>query len=194
VSLPHAALDLDLPALSKADDDRFMTEYERRVLVALLYWIKAKTVIEIGVQRGHCARVLLDHVPTIRWYLGIDVEPGYKTGLSVQQTEVPDVAGDLVLQERRFRLKKLRHGSFDLTELPSCDVVLIDGDHGASAVSHDSHLAFKCVRPGGLILWHDYWPPFANDVVVTLEKFRGAGRDIQHIADTWLAIEVQKAI
>ena len=54
----------DLPALSKAPDDYFAMEHERRVWVALLNAMRAKTVIEIGVQEGHAAKLALEYVPT----------------------------------------------------------------------------------------------------------------------------------
>lgn len=37
-----------------------------------------------------------------------------------------------------------------------CDLVFVDGSHARSYVESDSRKALRLVRPGGLILWHDY--------------------------------------
>ena len=40
----------------------------------------------------------------------------------------------------------------------ACDVVFVDGAHAYSYVVSDSAKALDMVRPGGLVLWHDYSP------------------------------------
>ncbi|HEU5219741.1 MAG TPA: class I SAM-dependent methyltransferase [Gemmatimonadales bacterium] len=40
----------------------------------------------------------------------------------------------------------------------SCDVVFVDGSHAHSYVVSDTAKALRMVRPGGLVLWHDYSP------------------------------------
>jgi len=40
-----------------------------------------------------------------------------------------------------------------------CDVVFVDGSHAYSYVVSDSEKALELVRPGGLVLWHDYAGP-----------------------------------
>ena len=37
-----------------------------------------------------------------------------------------------------------------------CDLVFVDGSHALSYVLSDSRKALRLVRPGGLVLWHDY--------------------------------------
>jgi predicted O-methyltransferase YrrM len=175
-----------------AGTDGFMTHRERETLVALLEFVRAQTVVEIGVQLGQCARIMLDRVPTIEAYVGVDVLPGYVTPVPEQQTECPqDRVGELVLMDPRFQLITKRNGSLDLKagDLPSCDVMVIDGDHSAAGVSYDTELAASVVRSGGLIVWHDYWPPFQNGVVEVLNALWERGCPIRHIEDTWLAME-----
>ena len=41
----------------------------------------------------------------------------------------------------------------------SCDLVFVDGSHAYSYVVSDSEKALELVRPGGLVLWHDYAGP-----------------------------------
>jgi predicted O-methyltransferase YrrM len=50
--------------------------------------------------------------------------------------------------------------SFDETPLVGvCDLVFIDGSHARSYVMSDSEKALRMIRPGGIILWHDYRGP-----------------------------------
>lgn len=37
-----------------------------------------------------------------------------------------------------------------------CDLVFVDGSHAKSYVLSDSKKALRLVKPGGLVLWHDY--------------------------------------
>lgn len=37
-----------------------------------------------------------------------------------------------------------------------CEVVFVDGSHARSYVASDSRKALRLVKPGGLVLWHDY--------------------------------------
>jgi predicted O-methyltransferase YrrM len=47
--------------------------------------------------------------------------------------------------------------SFDETPyLEACDLIFVDGSHAYSYVVSDSRKALRMVKPGGVILWHDY--------------------------------------
>jgi hypothetical protein len=47
--------------------------------------------------------------------------------------------------------------AFDETPyLGKCDVVFVDGSHAYSYVMSDSEKALRMVKPGGIVLWHDY--------------------------------------
>jgi predicted O-methyltransferase YrrM len=37
-----------------------------------------------------------------------------------------------------------------------CDIVFVDGSHAFSYVASDSAKALRMVKPGGVVLWHDY--------------------------------------
>ena len=40
-----------------------------------------------------------------------------------------------------------------------CDLVFVDGSHAHSYVESDSKKALRMVKPGGVVLWHDYRGP-----------------------------------
>lgn len=47
--------------------------------------------------------------------------------------------------------------AFDETDWAGrCDVVFVDGSHAYSYVESDSAKAMRMVKPGGVVLWHDY--------------------------------------
>lgn len=65
------------------------------------------------------------------------------------------------------------------------DLVFIDADHSYSSVMSDSKRAFEMVRPGGLVIWHDYLT--IDDVtraIVELSKTK----DLKSIRGTSLAM------
>ena len=40
-----------------------------------------------------------------------------------------------------------------------CDLIFVDGSHARSYVESDSQKALQMVKPGGIVLWHDYRGP-----------------------------------
>jgi hypothetical protein len=63
--------------------------------------------------------------------------------------------------EAEARIVQLLGDSKAFDERPfagQCDVVFVDGSHAYSYVTSDSAKALAMVRPGGLVLWHDYSP------------------------------------
>jgi predicted O-methyltransferase YrrM len=162
----------------------YMQEGEQDVIVALLNSVEPRTVVEIGVNVGLTASALLREVKTIEVYFGIDVSADYRFELPAQQRERPAEPGHLVKHDPRFRLL-LR----DLDEMPDeADAVFIDGDHGERSVRQDSLWAARIVKPGGMIIWHDYGNPTV-EVTPVLDQLRDEGRNLYHVSRTWLAFE-----
>jgi predicted O-methyltransferase YrrM len=95
---------------------------------------------------------------------------------------------DAIVHER-VELIVTEKGSYGIDALPPCDAVFIDGDHGRKGVENDSKLAYAAVRPGGVIIWHDYHDLGTVDVREVLHELRAEGHDIQHAEGTWIAFE-----
>ncbi len=170
---------------------RWFNDGEIEMLLWLVARVQPKAVLEFGVHEGMTARALLDNIKSIKSYQGIDAKPGYRPGCHVQRYEVPQHAGRLVNGDPRFELVLRPRGSLDLkaSDLKPCDVAFIDGDHSAVAVIHDTELATALVRPGGLIIWHDYHDRRTVDVRDVLDDMYAKGRPLQRIDNTWLAFE-----
>lgn len=173
-------------------EKRYMNPGELEVLVALIASVRPKAVAEFGVNEGRTARAILDNVPGIEAYEGWDVLPGYKFTCEVQANEVPAKPGWLAADDPRFRLHLSSGGTRDLvgtTLAPLFDAIFIDGDHSRAAVENDTALARAMVRPGGMIIWHDYHDRGNVDVRDVLDEMHAAGDEIYHVEGTWLAFQ-----
>ncbi len=172
-------------------EKRYMNPGELEVLVALIDEVSPLVVAEFGVNEGRTARVILDHVPGIEEYHGYDVLPGYAYACQVQAAETPTKPGWLAAEDARFTLHLSARGTFDLAspDEPWADVVFIDGDHSRAAVENDTALARAMVRPGGIIIWHDYHDRGNVDVRDVLDEMHAAGDEIYHVEGTWLAFQ-----
>lgn len=152
--------------------------------------VQPKGVLEFGVNVGRTAHAILEHVPSIERYEGVDVPPGYVTAAKVQRGEVPIIAGEMVLHDPRFKLLLSPNGSHDLTpnDLSPCNAAFIDGDHSMRGVLHDTMLASTLVRPGGIIIWHDYHDLGTVDVRDALHALHYERPDMQlrHVEGTWI--------
>jgi predicted O-methyltransferase YrrM len=161
-------------------------------LIALIRTVQhPRHVIEFGVNVGRTAKAIMDNVPGIERYTGIDVPLDYVPTLALQLDNAVPNPGEMVLDNPRFCLIVKPRGSLDLTvaDLEPCDVAFIDGDHGRAAVLHDTMLARALVRPGGIIIWHDYHDLGNVDVRAVLDEMHQAGDAISRVENSWLAFE-----
>jgi predicted O-methyltransferase YrrM len=84
------------------------------------------------------------------------------------------------------------------------DTILIDGGHQEEIVLSDSHKAFRLVRPGGLILWHDFCPnpdayrtcPAVRGVAHAIHAMEGRlselCSDLFWVRPSWILVGVRK--
>lgn len=168
----------------------YLSDAERRVLVALARHVRARTVIEFGVQDGQTARCIWDGCGSVRTYVGIDLPLGEAPALASQATEVAAVPGAAVADRKGFRL--LRTNSRDLTppDLPMADLIFIDGGHDFGTVAHDTTLADAKIRPGGVIVWHDYNAIPGIEVRRLIdERNQTRGDRATLVAATWLVFQ-----
>ena len=134
-------------------------ERDRSVLIALSRHLQPKIILEIGVQWGWLAKVLLHESSWIEHYIGVDILPDTAPELGIQKIELPrEDVGVEAKGDKRFELKVFPKGSHELTadNMDPADFIFIDGDHSYYGVLQDSRLALDLIRPGGVIVWHDY--------------------------------------
>jgi predicted O-methyltransferase YrrM len=164
---------------------RYLGATECSILIELVKSVNPKVMIEFGCNQGITAQRVLDNVPTLQKYIGVDVQSDFPTTLQCQLTEVPQNAGCYVDDKRFFiLLRPTQHLEAD--ELEPCDAVFIDGDHSFYAVTHESEMAMQLVRTGGIVVWHDFQNP-AVEVTAALLKLEAQGWPIVSVRNSWLA-------
>lgn len=186
--VPQSQLDvrpIDWSGLTR----RFMNDGELEVLIALVRSVNPRGVLEFGVNEGRTAKAILQNVPGIERYQGVDVLPGYVPAMAVQRREVPVKPGHMAKDDLRFELILRPRGSLDLVseDVQPADAIFIDGDHGWKGVLNDTALATKLVRPGGIVIWHDYHDQGTVDVRDVLEIMARHTGGFSHVEGTWLA-------
>lgn len=121
-------------------------------------------ILEVGSWEGGSAIFFLNFFPSSN-VTCIDTFAGSPTGLD--RNAFLETAPE---SERRFdantaafgsRVRKIKGRSVReldrlVEETESFDLIYIDGDHTRDAVLIDSLLAWKLLRPGGVLIWDDY--------------------------------------
>jgi predicted O-methyltransferase YrrM len=165
----------------------YLGQTETSILIDLVSAVKPKVMIEFGCNVGITAKRVLENVPTLTRYIGIDVAETHIPTLRCQLDEVPQRAGLYAAEDERFFLLTSPSIRLNRYHLESCDAVFIDGDHSLNAVIHESKLARQLTRPGGIIVWHDYGNP-AVEVTAALDRLHSTGAwPIRSVNNSWLA-------
>jgi predicted O-methyltransferase YrrM len=134
-------------------------------LLELCALLKPQRVFEIGTSTGRRTALLAMNVPEGAKIFTLDLPPG---------AAAPEHASDLHLIEASATELGLHfrdtawnehtifqlHGdsaTFDYSlHEDGIDLAIIDGSHTYEYVCSDSFHAFKMIRAGGVLLWHDY--------------------------------------
>jgi len=167
---------------------------DRRALLALARHVQPTTVIEFGVQAGTTARLLLDEIPRIRKYIGIDLPADELPALEGQNPEVPAVPGRLVFDHPAFTLLQARSETLKPKQLPKADLIYIDGGHDQATVRADTLLALDRIKPNGIIVWHDYHNHSVQVTQAIDNINQTTGDHICLIDGTWIVFLLASAI
>ena len=172
------------PKLLKGPFSYYLNVHETSILADLFESVKPKVVVEFGCNVGITAKRLLDNVPSIERYVGIDIPSDHAPTLACQASEVPAHPGCYVTDPRFWLLIAEHELTHD--DLEPADAVFIDGDHSFDGVMHDSRLARELIRSPGIIVWHDWQNP-GVEVTPALDRLSEEGWPIVGIEGSWLA-------
>lgn len=125
--------------------------------------LPARSIIaEIGVHRGYFAVSILEHWP-VRHYYGVDrwaKATEYHDPLSNDDHEANYRETQHNLRGHRARVTLIRGASLEVAatdrSIPLLDAVYIDGDHSYAACLADLEAWSSRLKPGGLLMGHDY--------------------------------------
>ena len=143
----------------------------RDLLARLMRDMEFRTGAEIGTQYGYSAKIWCEANPDLHLTC---IDP---YGLYEMRTsqEKQDVAYQTALENLRpYNVELWRKASLDAVDKfsdGSLDFVHIDGDHSFDAVVQDIVRWVPKVRPGGLVLIHDYISFYRAGVIEAVNAY-----------------------
>jgi len=170
--------------------------------LALLARILApRAVFEIGTLHGCTALLFALNTPSDSVIYTLDLPPDASCTPSLSTTVIDDAhiaahaCSQYLYQAHPAggggKVRQLYGDSarFDFTPYQGqIDLFFIDGAHSYEYVRSDSMRALECVRPGGVIVWHDYGRWGVNGVSRWLHELAKSGRDVCRLPGSSLAV------
>jgi predicted O-methyltransferase YrrM len=164
-------------------------------------WLKPRSVFEFGTYNGMTTFQLALNTPADCKIYTLDVQPDQSSELNVgaydrclvekKGTARFDVGHYFAGTNAAAKITQLWGDSskIDLSAYhKKVDLVFVDAAHTYPYVKSDTENALKLLRPGGVILWHDYLQLLHADVTQALYEFARAGMCISHLRGTSLAV------
>ena len=134
-------------------------------LVMLLRQARARSVFEFGTYKGVSITQLALNVPADARICTLDLPEG-QTDSALPISIQKDISiafesgkGALVPPDLRERIQFLHQDSALFDPAPydgQMDFVFVDGAHNTEYVRNDSEKGWRMLRPGGIIVWHDF--------------------------------------
>ena len=178
-----------------ARDGKYADCYDRQILCSLSRAFRPHAVLEIGVNEGRTAEMLLRTSPWICSYVGIDVPPDFSPVIPTQRSEVPvfGAVGHFAAHDPRFHCQILAEGTGGCN---ACAIggpfnfIFIDADHSYEGVKRDTELATNVLcASGGIIAWHDYHHGLPG-VVRYINELNNVNNRIIHVDGTRIAFSL----
>lgn len=173
----------------------------RELWVLAAFALGAQRLFEFGTATGRTTYVWARNAPDNAVVGTITLAPadvpaydsgagdcGEATAVAIAETRFASFVYSGTSVESKVRQYLGDSKQFDESDwVGTCDVVFVDGSHAWSYVRSDSAKAMRMVRPGGIVLWHDYRGPrgvcrdvyrYLNELAGTLPLVRLAGTRI----------------
>jgi predicted O-methyltransferase YrrM len=138
---------------------------ELTILTLLVRHFQPKRIVEIGTSEGRTTLNLALNAPPDAEIITFDLPPELTgehrkhSGPNYRQMDIEE-PGVLFRDHpvaSKIKLILADSTKFDWTPYErSVDFVFIDGAHDYESVRKDTENALKIIRPGGVIVWHDY--------------------------------------
>jgi predicted O-methyltransferase YrrM len=161
--------------------------------------INAKSYFEIGTWRGESVSNVASVVDNC-FTLNLSNEELHRRNLPEKYIQLH---GHFSKNNPRITHLYGDSRSFNFNEyIGKMDLVFVDGDHHFDSVVQDTQTAFKLIKPGGAIVWHDYanspenvrWNVARAIYTGTPKEFRSKLRAVSHtLCAVFLPIEVPSA-
>lgn len=175
------------------------TEFELKIISNIVKKKSPKRIFEIGTFQGRTTlNMALNSSPDTE-IITLDLPSSDldSTKMDIEGGEIryvqKDVSGERFLSHpMRSKIKQVYGDSatFSFQDYAhSIDLAFIDGSHAYEYVLNDSQKVLSIMKPGGIIIWHDYtnWPGVwtaLNELYLKDPKFK----NIKHIGGTSIAM------
>ncbi|MBX7138577.1 MAG: class I SAM-dependent methyltransferase [Oligoflexia bacterium] len=154
-----------------------MTPQELTFLAALVRVLNPKTIFEFGTGYGGTTANLVLNAPS-------DVRL-FTICRSLWQTGLEEV--DLVLGREQIQIIEADSLTFDFAPFSArMELVIVDAGHQYENIRSDTENALRMLKPGGIIVWHNYASNFP-DVVRYLEHL-AARLHLRHLRGTSIVL------
>ena len=169
---------------------------------------QARHCFEIGTCTGKTAYLWSRNAPADARIVTLTLAPTQRDHYTVAAGDDPtDVR--FALTESNFteflysgsaqasRIEQLYGDSKQFDETPFvdwADLVFVDGSHAESYVLSDSAKALRIVKPGGLVLWHDYAGPRHAPGVFRALNHLAKTLPLRHVQGTTFAVMRKTAV
>lgn len=164
-------------------------------LMMLTQLTKPKRIFEIGTLHGSSALHFALNAPQAEVFT-LDLPQDYTPALKATQVDKRmmdegqrrSLVFDNLAEKDRITCLLGDSASFDFSPFyNSIDLFFIDGAHHYEYVKNDTEKALRCVKPRGIIAWHDYGRCGVNGVSRWLNEFSAQGYPVQRIPGGSLA-------
>jgi predicted O-methyltransferase YrrM len=150
--------------LRLGENDVFAAMEPNLLMVQLVAMLRPKRTFEIGTSQGRTTALMAMNTPEDSHIFTLDLDPSKPLPGQVTDMHLIELAKkELGIAFRGTnwapRITQLLgdSGTFDFSPYyDSMDLVTIDGSHSYPFVRSDSFNAFRMIRPGGVIQWHDF--------------------------------------
>ncbi|HUF12205.1 MAG TPA: class I SAM-dependent methyltransferase [Longimicrobiales bacterium] len=164
-------------------------------LILLCRALRPETILEIGTFVGYTALHMALNTPADTRVFTLDLPPQNRdTSLRTTGTDQKLIGKDIgraVFEGRPAGAKVTRlygdSASFDFSPWHGAvDLFFVDGAHSYDYVRSDTEKALMCMRPGGVVVWHDYGRIEQDGVTRWLHEF-ARGRDVRAVPNGSIA-------
>lgn len=144
-----------IPLFAINEETGHANHAEMLYVLAIARQIEARRIFEFGTFLGRTTYHFASSGPDVEVFtldLPQDCNPwSFAAFVGAIYREMPPLG----------RIHEIREdaATFDPAPLSgTMDLVWVDGDHSYDAVRNDTEKALRLVRPGGMVLWHDFGP------------------------------------
>lgn len=158
-----------------------------------------KQILELGTASGQTTANMAENAPDAQIYT-INIPPEEIAEGGKYSTYAPseEEIGRVYKEKNIPNIHQILVNTANWEpELEGIDIAFIDGSHDSDFVFSDTVKVMKCMKPGGLILWHDFNPDLVDHHSWIKSVCHGIYRlydhgvlknNIFHLKDSWIGL------